>query len=256
MKFKIALLLFFGLTAASAQNRINDKNNIGCYVYSGTFALSERFGIHTQYQWRREGFIENWQQGLLRLGMNYKLFPDTQLRVGYAWAETYPYGDFPLNGFGKDFTEHRAYEMVTITDKVSALAVTHRFMLEQRWVGRYSNTMLTSEDSFVYTNRLRYILRLQLPIQKDGWYVAIYDELFCGFGENVGENIFDQNRFGAIIGYPFTKNFRIEGGYLNQIVQLGREVDNKNVFQKNNGFIISGLFNFDLRKPQPTSIQP
>ena len=255
LKFKISLFLLLCFSDLTAQNRINDKNNIGWLAYNGTFQISERFGIHTEYQWRRDDYVENWQQGLLRVGVNYKLLPETQLRVGYAWAETYPYGDIPLNAFGKDFTEHRAYEMVTVNDKVSVLSLTHRFMLEQRWVGRYSNTSLNSEDSYVYTNRFRYLLRLQLPVYKK-LYAAVYDEIFIGFGENVGENIFDQNRFGAIIGHPVSKNIRVEGGYLNQIVQLGREVDNKNVFQKNNGFILSGIFNFDLRKPQPPALQP
>jgi hypothetical protein len=91
------------------------------------------------------------------------------------------------------------------------------------------------------------MLRLQLPVYQK-LYVAAYDEIFVGFGGNIGENIFDQNRFGALVGYTFNKNFRAEGGYLNQIVQLGREVGGKNVFQKNNGFIVSGIFNFDLRK--------
>lgn len=249
MKFKITLFLLCCFGLANAQNRITDKNNIGWFAYNGTFQVSDKFGIHTEYQWRRDDYVENWQQSLLRVGVNYKLLPEAQLRIGYAWAETFAYGDIPLNGLGKDFTEHRTFEMVTLNSKLSKLEVAHRLMLEQRWVGRYSSADLNSEDSYVYSNRARYMLRLQLPLKQNGPYVAIYDELFCSFGNNVGENIFDQNRFGAIVGYPFSKNFRIEGGYLNQIVQLGREIEGKNVFQKNNGFIVSGIFNFDLRKP-------
>ena len=232
-----------------SQNRITDKNNIGWFAANATLNVSERFGIHTEYQWRRDDYAENWQQGLLRVGVNYKLTPETLLRVGYAWAETHPYGDIPLNGFGKDFTEHRIFEMVQLGNKISNLSINHRLMLEQRWVGRYSSADLGSEDSFVYTNRIRYMLRLQIPVYNK-LYVAAYDEIFIGFGENVGENVFDQNRFGVLVGYPITKNVKLEGGYLNQIVQLGREVDNKNVFQKNNGFIISALFNFDLYQPK------
>jgi hypothetical protein len=39
---------------------------------------------------------------------------------------------------------------------------------------------------------------------------------------------------------------RIEAGYLNQTLQLGRELNNRNVFQNNNGIIINTNFNFDL----------
>lgn len=250
MRFKILLLLLCGFGFANAQNRISDKNNIGWFAYTGTFTLTKKLGLHTEYQWRRDDYVKNWQQGLLRVGLNYNFLPGAQLRVGYAWAETFPYGDYPINSFGKDFTEHRAYEMITLNNTLSRLNITHRLMLEQRWVGRYSSRELNNEDDYLYLNRLRYMLRLQLPLKKDGIYIAVYDELFCGFGSEIGENIFDQNRFGALVGYPVSRNFRIEGGYLNQIVQLGREIDGKNVFQKNNGFIVSGIFNFDLRKPE------
>ena len=46
-------------------------------------------------------------------------------------------------------------------------------------------------------------------------YVAIYDEIFVGFGKNVNENVFDQNRLGIVIGYNFSPNFKIEAGFLN-----------------------------------------
>lgn len=240
------IALFCG-TFGWAQSRITDQNNIGWFAYNGAFTVSDQFSIHTEYQWRRADYIEKWQQGLLRVGLNYKYNDETLFRVGYAWAETYPYGDIPLNGMGKDFTEHRIYEMAQLSNKISKLGISHRFMLEQRWIGRYSKASLDKEDSYLYLNRLRYMLRLQLPVYQK-LYVAAYDEIFVGFGGNIGENIFDQNRFGALVGYTFNKNFRAEGGYLNQIVQLGREVGGKNVFQKNNGFIVSGIFNFDLRK--------
>lgn len=242
--FGVLLLHFHGFS----QSRISEKNNIGWIAYTGTFQLTEKIGIHTEYQWRRDNYVENWQQGLLRVGVNYKMKPDVEFRLGYAWAETYPYGDYPINGFGKDFTEHRAYEMVTLKSKYAPVDISHRFMLEQRWVGRYSSASLNSEDDYLYLNRLRYMLRLQVPLFKNGPYVAVYDEIFVGFGGNIGENIFDQNRFGVLIGKQLNKNIRVEGGYLNQIVQLGREIDGKNVFQNNNGFIVSGIINFDLRK--------
>jgi hypothetical protein len=77
-------------------------------------------------------------------------------------------------------------------------------------------------------------------------YLAIYDEVFVGFGENINENIFDQNRVGILLGYRFSPSIRIEAGYLNQTLQLGREVNNRNVFQHNNGLIVSANFNIDL----------
>ncbi|MDV7390030.1 hypothetical protein RZS08_01700, partial [Arthrospira platensis SPKY1] len=64
------------------------------------------------------------------------------------------------------------------------------------------------------------------------------------FGENVAANIFDQNRIGVVLGYRLNSNFRVEGGFLNQIVQFGRTINNRNVFQYNNGLIINTYLNF------------
>jgi hypothetical protein len=63
----------------------------------------------------------------------------------------------------------------------------------------------------------------------------------------VNANVFDQNRIGVLIGYRFNKNVRIEGGYLNQTLQLGRLISGKNVFQNNNGIIIHTNFNIDMK---------
>lgn len=238
----------------NAQNtRISDYNSIGWYNYFGTFKVSEKFGVHTEYQFRRNEVVTEWQQSLLRVGVNYQLHPAIQFRLGYAWIETFPYGDIPINGMGKDFTEHRIFQMITLTDKVSIVDLSHRFMLEQRWLGTYSDPSLRVEDNYLFVNRLRYMFRLQFPlkgteIKENTPYLAAYEEVFIGFGQNVNENIFDQNRLGILLGYQFNSAVRVEAGYLNQIIQLGREVNGSNVFQYNNGILINALFTFDVSK--------
>jgi hypothetical protein len=256
MKSKAILLFFFGiatLTSFGQNTRINDQNTIGWYNYFGTFKLDKKFSLHTEYQLRRSNFITDSQQELLRLGVNYQLNAKVQLRLGYAWIETYPYGDIPISSFGKDFTEHRSFQAITLTDKISILDISHRFMLEQRWVGKYSEANLSHEDAFPLLHRLRYMVRVQVPLKGNAIknktpYVAMYDEIFIGFGKNVNENIFDQNRFGFLLGYKFNDVVRLEAGYLNQMLQLGREVNGRNVFQNNNGFIINTNINVDLSK--------
>lgn len=257
MQKKLLIFLIFicstSLRVNSQNNRINTNETIGWYNYFGTFKFSEKFSFHTEYQWRREEFITHWQQSLLRVGINYQLNPRVLFRAGYAWIETFAYGEIPINGFGKDFTEHRAFEMAQLSHKEGIMDFSHRFMLEQRWVGQYSEASLAQEDDYPLLHRMRYMLRVQLPligkeIKDKTPYLALYDELFIGFGKNVKANVFDQNRIGVLFGYRFNKNFRIEGGYLNQMIQFGRQIDGKNVFQDNNGLIVNANFNFDLTK--------
>jgi hypothetical protein len=109
----------------------------------------------------------------------------------------------------------------------------------------------------VYTNRVRYMVRLLLPFKgkelkdKTG-YIAAYDEIMIAFGKNVNANVFDQNRIGAIVGYRFNKAFRLEGGYIQQTLQFGRLVNNKNVFQTNSGIIVNAILALDISKKKTT----
>ncbi len=251
--YVIVVLLMSVQNTFAQNNRLNTNNTIGWFNYFGSFKVSEKFGIHSEYQWRRENIITDWQQSLLRVGVNYNLNPRVLFRVGYAWIETFPYGEYPINGLGRDFTEHRIFEMVQLSHKEGIVDFTHRFMFEQRFVGRYSSANKATEDEFPLLNRMRYMIRLQIPLKgkeiKDKTpYVAFYDEIFIGFGENVNTNVFDQNRIGALLGYRFNKNLRIEGGYIYQTLQFGRQINGQNVFQNNNGLIINTNFNIDLTK--------
>ena len=253
MFFTAILFASIQQNAFGQNNRLNTNNTIGWLNYFGTFKVSEKFGIHTEYQWRRDNVITDWQQSLLRVGVNYNLNPRVLFRVGYAWIETFPYGEYPINGLGRDFTEHRIFQMIQLSHKEGIVDFSHRFMLEQRFVGRYSSVNETTEDEFPLLHRARYMARVQVPLKgreiKDKTpYVAVYDELFIGFGKNVNANVFDQNRIGVLLGYRFNKNIRIEGGYLNQILQYGRQINGQNVFQYNNGIILNANFNIDLTK--------
>jgi hypothetical protein len=249
---KLILVVLINLLAyhSFAQNtRITDPNTIGWLAYNGTIKLNKKWGIHTELQLRRDRVVSKPQQNLYRTGINFSLNNKVSFRAGYALAETYNYGDIPINNLGKQFTEHRIFQMATLNDKSGIFEFSHRFILEQRWIGRYSSTALSKEDEFVYWNRLRYMFRTNIPlkgktISDKTPYLAVYDEILIGFGKNVNENIFDQNRLALLFGYRFSPKLRIEGGYLNQVVQLSREVTGRNVFQENKGILISTALNF------------
>jgi len=93
-------------------------------------------------------------------------------------------------------------------------------------------------------------------LENQAIYTAVYDEVFIGFGKNVNENTFDQNRFGWVLGCEFNKKIRVELGLFNQILQLPREIllqgqsNPRNVFQYNTGFIVNTFLTIDCKKAQ------
>lgn len=252
---KIRLFLKATLTllpfCVYAQGRIKDKHTIGWAGIFTTLKFNEKWSWHTEFQCRRVNFISDPQQNLFRTGINYQPNKKLMFRLGYTNAETYPYGDYPLNAMKKKYSDNRIFEMVSFFDKLKRVDITHRFMLEQRFVGKYSSADLTEEDIHNYVNRIRYMFRVQVPLQKkvsssNAPYLVMYDDIFIGFGKNVGENIFDQNRFGLLFGFKFNEALKLETGYLSQILELGREVDNKNVFQYNQGVVLNALVSLDM----------
>jgi hypothetical protein len=251
----IALLCLLTAVVKAQNTRLSDDNQIGWWNQFATITFNNKWSYHFEYQWRRDNWVKDWQQGLLRTGINYQLHKKVQLRVGYAWAQTFNYGDYPLQAAGKTFPEHRLFQMVTVSDGIGRLEISHRFMLEQRWIGRFLNTTATKADDFIFLNRMRYMFRAQCPLNKPkiedkAWYAAGYDEVLIGFGKNVNQNVFDQNRLALIIGYRFNKTIRAEGGFFQQILQLGRQINNQNVFQYNNGTILNLYYNIDLSGKQ------
>jgi len=236
-------------TSIPPNNRATHYNQIGWYAFFGTIKLSGKWSLHTEYQFRRNNLVTDWQQGLFRVGINYQVNPRVLSRLGYAMAETYAYGDIPINALGRSFTEHRLYQMAQLSHKEGWLELQHRFMLEQRFVGRYSSAAVEKEDEFPFMHRARYMIRLQAPLKgreiKDKTaYAAVYNEIMIGFGKNVTANIFDQNRIGLLLGYRFSKSLRIEAGYLNQTLQFGRLINGRNIFQSNSGLIVNTNFSF------------
>ena len=101
----------------------------------------------------------------------------------------------------------------------------------------------------------RYLARVQAPLGSPvpaaGGAYAASDEVLLSFGHNVNENVFDQNRLALLLGYRFGPKFRLEGGFLQQVVQLPREIGGRNVFQYNNRVVLNTVFTLDLRKAVP-----
>lgn len=250
-----ALLLLAGyfIPAISQNTRISDPNTIGWFTNTTTLAFSKSFSGHFEFQWRRDKLVKTWQQGVYRFGINYVVNPKLTLRVGYGFIETFNYGDYPIQAAGKTFPEHRMYQLASLNDQNGRFEMTHRFILEQRWTGRFTNPAFKYADDYVFTNRFRYMFRIQTAIGKKTIadktpYLALYDEILLGFGKNVNENVYDQNRLGALLGYRFNKTFRIEGGFMQQLLQLGREINGRNVFQYNNGVIVNTIVNLSVLK--------
>lgn len=241
MRIIFILLLLSSTAGATAQNdRVNDFNNTNWLQAFATIPINKKWSIHAEYQWRRIDGLKNWQQSLLRTGVNYKLNDNIIAHAGYAWAETFAYGYYPIANNGT-FPEHRIYEQLTLRQAAHKFLFTHRFRVEQRWLGRRKAGTEREIEEWLFLHRFRYQFRTQLALSKK-WYAAAADEIFIGAGKNVGVNIFDQNRIFLLAGCKLNKTISLEGGYFNQTLQQGRRINNNTIMQRNNGIVVSSFF--------------
>jgi Protein of unknown function (DUF2490) len=244
MKKLILIPLLLSCFLGGAQNdRVNDYNNTNWLQVFNTISLDKKWGLHLEYQWRRTDVFSNWQQSLLRIGANYKINDQVTAHLGYGWIETFPYGDYPIANSGT-FPEHRIYEQISFRQTINKLLFTHRFRIEQRWLGRVKPASSGNREieEWFFLHRFRYQFRTQFPFLTKGdkqFYGAVADEVFIGAGKNLGVNIFDQNRLFLLLGFRLGKKIAIEAGYMNQTLQQGRRVNSSTIMQRNNGAVIS-----------------
>ena len=223
-----------------SQGRISDHNDIEWLNTTITKHLSDRFSGSVEYNWRRTDWFKNGQQGELKAGINYAVNDQLNAQLSYTWNTIFPYGDYNLSSIPKPFTEHSISEQVTVTAKMGRATLASRFRLDQKWSGRYTDINSAHTDYWLYFNKARYLGRLDIPVCKQ-FTASASDEIIMSFGKNVGENVFDQNRLIFLAVHKISPSLKIEAGTIFQVIELGREVNSKNVFQYNSGLVLNTI---------------
>ena len=213
-------LLTNGLTAQTSKNIATQYN--GWYMYIGNHRVSEKLSIHTEYQWRRNNWITNWQQSIIRAGLDWHVNNSLMLTGGYGWIKSFPYGEQPISF---TFNEHRLWQQLALEHKTGSLYFHHRYRLEQRFLESISADIdgNPQRDGYNFRNRARYRFFLAVPLSRselknNTLFISIYDEVFLGFGKGISKNILDQNRSYFAIGWRFSNDCNVQLGYLNHYV--------------------------------------
>lgn len=248
MKQLIALTLFGCLSVSVfAQPEVDDQFN-SWYMYFGNHRITDRWGIHTEYQWRRSGIIQKWQQSLLRVGLDHHFNQNLIVTAGYGWIVSFPYGKQPS---GHTSTEHRIWQQLILKQNIGRLYFNHRFRIEQRFLEDWQQNEAGEYalDGFNYRNRGRYRFMVSIPLSKpemtkNTLFIAFYDEVFLGFGKGIGLNILDQNRSFGALGWKFSNNLNVQLGYLNHYVIKSDGIRH----ERNHTLQVACTYNLDFRK--------
>lgn len=229
------------------QKEIANQENTW-FMYVGNHRISNRIALHTEYQLRRADLFQDWQQSLLRLGVDYYMKSGEQFTAGYAWIKSYPYGEQPIAHINN---EHRIWQQFLTKSKFCRIELQHRYRLEQRFIENW-NTSVDGEHSlmgYLYRQRVRYRFQIAIPLSKselsdNTLFCVINDEVFIGFGKGIGKNVLDQNRFFTALGWRFNAACNFQIGYLNQYIIKKDAVH----VERNHTLQVIVAYNLDLRK--------
>ncbi|HET6243799.1 MAG: DUF2490 domain-containing protein [Bacteroidetes bacterium] len=208
-KLTHALCLFLFLINVSAFSQSSSNKTGNWTMFFGQLRLHDKWSIHTEAQYRDYGIFDEAEQILLRSGINFHLQSSSSLSAGYARVNSYTDNDELMES--PHSSENRIWQQFLMRNNLGRFIFEHRYRLEQRWK--------QTNDNIQYLNRIRYLLRITVPlnkqkIEKNTLFLSLYDEVFIHFSSPP----FDRNRLYGAIGYQFIPNANIQIGYLAQTV--------------------------------------
>jgi len=201
------ILIFASLTTYAQQ--IGDDEFGSWFMYFGMNKVSEKLSIHTEAQFRYYEQAKNFNQLLLRTGLNYHINPNAIATFGYGYISTDPtFDDFRLVGGDalvedSNIREHRIFEQFILKNTVGQFKFEHRYRLEQRFI---NDEDFGGNDT---QHRVRYRLQVTLPLT-DILFLNFYDEIFL----NLQNSVYGQNRLYGALGVNVTENLSVQAGYL------------------------------------------
>lgn len=163
-------------------------------------------------------------QSIVRPGIGYRIAENTIVWLGYAWVHDRPQGRSATD-------ENRIWQQLSWKKPFSWGNVFTRTRTEQRF--------LSSGVDVGW--RFRQFVKYTHPLGFDPLYLSVWDEVFVNINSTDwgARSGFDQNRgfMGIGVFVDPEKHFRIELGYLNQLINRRSGNDRMNHILSSNLFI-------------------
>jgi hypothetical protein len=209
----VAALLLTMLATRSVA--VEDTNVWFNYSIMGPLRFDKEEGSRWRYIFdspnRFGDDASKYSQGIWRAGLGYIFNAQWSAWAGYGYSHT----DVPYTG--TPFGEHRTFQQLLWTRRISDFSFSSRFRLEERFPE-------TGDDVGL---RFRHQFRVSHPLGDQTSLIwVVWDELFLNlnqtdYGAMTGV---DQNRAFAGIGWRWSETVRSEAGYLHHFNRRpGRE---------------------------------
>lgn len=205
------------------------------HMLFGNHRLTDQLGLHTEYQFRRTGLGADWQQSLLRFGLDWHRDDQHVVTGGYGWIRSFPYGEQPI---AETFDEHRIWQQLVTKSVTGQFKWVHRYRLEQR--------LMEFSSGSRWQHRARYFMQIKWPVPNHPeWAVTAYEEAFIGLRalDTPVLNLLQQNRMSIAINRTLKGGTSVQVGYLRQVLIKGSGLK----AERNHVLLVGLRHNLDFR---------
>ncbi|WP_016988641.1 DUF2490 domain-containing protein [Flavobacterium sp. ACAM 123] len=219
----VGIVLFSVGVKAQTEKNV-DKQTLLWTRYYNQLELNDKWSVHTEIDNRI--FINPVMQNTFvsRIQLRDKVTDKFDLGAGLAYFSLATQDPEVKNGF--HIPEYRVQQDVTVKQVLGKVNLTHRYLLEERFVRNASK--LASEEGTTFYLRFRYRIQGDYTFwKKASKYLKgiIYDEIMINGGNKIIKNTFDQNRVYAAVQVGITPSVAFELGYLNSFQERSNGVD-------------------------------
>jgi hypothetical protein len=220
-----------------AQDDLRDvvDQQMSWYMLFGNHRLTDQVGLHTEYQFRRTGLGADWQQSLLRVGLDWHRDDQQVMTGGYGWIRSFPYGEQPIS---ETFDEHRIWQQLVTKSVTGQFKWMHRYRLEQR--------LMQFSSGSRWQHRARYFMQVKWPVPNHPeWAVTAYEEAFIGLRtlDSPVSNLLQQNRMSVALNRKWEGGTSVQVGYLRQVLIKGSGIE----AERNHILLVGLRHNLDFR---------
>ena len=204
----LAFLLALASHAQTPEAPFDDGDPGIWYVAAADARLGGPWGVAAEVQHRNHTLTGDLEQLLVRGSARYALPDRATVALGYAFVRSEAEGEAD-----RPFDEHRVFQEAVLQQRVTRLALAHRFRYEQRFV-----------EDLAFQTRYRYALTGTLPFgstepEPGGVFAVASSEVFLRGAGRDERPVFDRVRLYGGLGVHVTSALNLQAGYVEQVLE-------------------------------------
>jgi len=207
------MIATLSVAGQAIEKEIHSRDQLWLGFFNQT-RFSDKWGVWGEIHYRMtDDFVDRPFQFMFRPAVTYFIKDNLRINAGYAIVR-----HFPASGFRTTRTEHRPWQQIWWNQKYPGLTTLQWLRFEQRFNEKVVADV--KQEGYNYSFRVRYNFSAFIPLKGKEMvaktpFVALIDEVFLNFGDDIVYNTFDQNRFFAGFGYQITSHLNAQLGYMN-----------------------------------------